>query len=271
MRGGRALLVLLLALLSGCITEEREQELGDQIAAQINAHLPLVRDPALNRYVNRLGNLIARESARPDVPYRFYIVDSPEVNAFALPGGHIYVNRGLIERTESVSQLAGVLAHEIGHVAARHGAEMMERRLRTGALVSTLYDLILGTEPALLDQRALQMGRALWVASHSREAEEEADKLAVEYLVAAGVDPRGIITLLAGLLQEEKETGVPHLGWFATHPMTADRIALTRREIREELPEDPRALASDIPSYTLFLRRLEALPPPPAPRPMPMP
>jgi len=270
-RTARGTVVLLAALLAGCINEERERELGDRIAAQVNAQIPLVRDPALNRYVNDVGGVIARESGRPDVPYHFYIVNSPAVNAFALPGGHVYVNRGLIERTENVSELSAVLAHEIGHIAARHGAKMLERRLRTGSVVSILYNLFLGAEPEILDQRALQMGEAIWTASHSREAEMEADELAVEYLIGAGVDPDGMVTLLNGLLEEEKQTARPTLEWFSTHPMTQDRISLARKEIRKEMPDTTPVLARDIPSYPFFLRRLRRLPPPPMPHPMIMP
>lgn len=269
--GRGVLLAALLPLLAACVSETQEREIGDRIAAQVNAQVPLVRDPAVHRYVNALGTVIARESQRPDLPYRFYVVNSPGVNAFALPGGHIYVNRGLIERTENVAELSAVLAHEIGHVAARHGAQMMERKLRTGSVVSVLYNLILGTEPEILDQRALQLGRAIWNASHSREAELEADELAVEYLVGAGVDPRGMLTLLKGLLREEQALGQTHLQWFATHPMTEERIALARREIADDLPADTRALSLDVPSYPRFLRRVRALPPPLIAHPAPMP
>lgn len=259
------------ALLAGCVSEATEQQVGDQVAAQVNARLPLVRDPALLVYVNRIGRLIARNSDRPEVPYRFYIINSQAVNAFALPGGHIYVNRGLIERTDNVSELSAVLAHEIGHVAARHGARTLERQLRTGSLSSILYRTILGGEPEILDQTALRMGGALWTASHSRKAELEADELAVEYLIDSGVDPRGIVTFLNGLLREEASTARPTPEWFSTHPMTADRIARTRKDIRKELPEAPPRLARDIASYPAFLERLRSLPPSPVPHAIPLP
>lgn len=272
-RAARALAAaaLPLALLAGCVSEDTEQKLGDQVAAQVNATLPLVRDPALTLYVNRLGRLIAGNSDRPQVPYRFYIVDSPGVNAFALPGGHVYVNRGLIERTDNVSELSAVLAHEVGHVAARHGARTLERQLRTGSMSSLLYRVILGGEPEILDQTALRMGPAIWTASHSRRAELEADRLAVGYLIQSGVDPRGIITFLNGLLHEEAGPAPAAAEWFSTHPMTADRIARTRRDIRRELPEAPPRLAKDIASYPAFLERLRALPPPPMQLPFPHP
>lgn len=264
-RGLRVLLLtLLLPLLSGCINEEREQQIGDRIAAEINAQLPLVQDPAVQLYVSQLGSLIARRSDRPDVSYRFYVVDTDAINAFALPGGHIYVNRGLVERTRNVAELSGVLAHEIGHVAARHGARNLQRQLRTGSMVSILYKLILGREPELLDRDALNLGGALWAAANSRADEEEADRLAVSYLVETGVDPRGMITFLNALLAEEQAQPSTQAAvqWFSTHPTTASRITKTRGHIREVVPADSVELARNNASYPAFLARLKALPRP---------
>jgi predicted Zn-dependent protease len=255
--------VALLPLLAACVSEQREQHLGDQIAAQINTQIPLVQDAPLNHYVADLGRMLARRSARPDVPYRFYIVDTEGVNAFALPGGHIYVNRGLIERTRNVSELAGVLAHEIGHVAARHGAETLQRQMRTRSMSGILYKVILDREP-ILDQEALDIGGAVWSAAHSRSDEQEADKLAVGYLIASGVDPNGMLSLFNGFVKEE--AAVPQgvvAQWFSTHPATMQRLKITRDEIRERLPEVKKPLATQVPSYEDFLRRLHQLPPPP--------
>lgn len=263
MRRVRALLALLLPLLAGCIGEEREQALGDQIAMQASQQLALVTDSALNRYVQTLGIELARVSARPELPYRFYIIDSPAVNAFALPGGHIYINRGLLERTENVSELAAVLAHEIAHVAERHGAEMLERRLRTGSVVSVLYRLFLGDEPSLIRESALRISDAAWSAHHSRSDELEADRLAIEYVDRAGLDPTGMTTFLSGLLREEEQDPRFLAPWFATHPMTGERIARAQQFI-QELPAHPgQRRTRDVASYGRFLERLNALPPPP--------
>jgi len=266
-----AVMLLAVAALGGCISEQREQEIGDELALQINERTPLVTDPALNRYVNRLGLLIARHSGRPNLHYHFYIVNSDVVNAFAIPGGHVYINRGLIERTRNVSELSAVMAHEIGHVAARHGARMLERRLRTGSVSSIMYKLILGREPTLLDESSLRLGSALWSASHSREAETEADHLAVGYLIQSGIDPEGIVTFLNRLQREEAMTPTRTLAWFATHPMTRERIAITEEEIHKDMPNPPPHLAFDIASYPDFLRRVKALPPPPLLHPVQLP
>jgi beta-barrel assembly-enhancing protease len=257
---GAAVLAAALAL-GGCVTEQREVALGNQIATQINMQVPLVQDVPLNLYLNDLGGLIARHSGRPGLQYHFYIVDSPSLNAFALPGGHIYVNRGLIERTSNVSELAGILAHEIGHVAARHGAENLQRQMRTRSMASTMYQLILGRKP-LLDQEALDLGGALWAAQHSRADEAEADQLAVQYLVNTGVDPRGMLSLFSALWEEEQQVaGTEAVSWFSTHPGTAARMQATRQQIRA-LPPPPKPLATNNDSYAAFLRRMAQLPPP---------
>ncbi|HET6763000.1 MAG TPA: M48 family metallopeptidase, partial [Longimicrobiaceae bacterium] len=239
----------------------------------VNAQVPMVHDPALNAYVTGLGRSITRNSGRPGVPFRFYIVDTDQVNAFALPGGHVYVNRGLIERTRSQAELAAVIAHEVAHVAARHGVRNLQRQLRTSSLVSVMYRMILGREPEILDQDALNLGGALWSASNSRAEESEADQLAVKYLIRSGVDPHGMVRLLRRLLAEEKDNPAPgaQVAWFASHPTTESRVQNTEREIRADLPNPAPHLMLDVPGFPLFLARIRQLPPPPIPVPLPIP
>ncbi|HEV2131430.1 MAG TPA: M48 family metallopeptidase [Longimicrobiaceae bacterium] len=254
------MLLLLLPLLVACVDEGREQEMGDAIAAEINMQVPLIWDRSLLAYVNRLGQQLVGVSERSDLNYRFYIVDSDAVNAFALPGGHIYLTRGLIERTENASQLSGVLAHEIGHVAARHGAQALERELRTGSVVRMLYSLFLRGEPALLEDGPLHLGTRLWHASNSRAAEREADQLAVRYLVSTGLDPRGIVHLLEGLIEEEQEHSRRMVEWFSSHPITTNRIRVLQRKIARIPDSTHEELVQDLASYPAFLRRLGAYP-----------
>jgi beta-barrel assembly-enhancing protease len=261
------LLGLLLA--SACVSEQREQEMGDMMAVDINAQLPLVQDPILNGYVTSLGSLLAKVSERPGLSYRFYVINSPTVNAFALPGGHIYLTRGLIEQTRSGGELAAALAHEIGHVAERHGVDKMERQLRTGSLVGILYNLILGGEPDLLRRKALQLGGALWSARHSREAEQHADEKAVEYLLRAGIDPGAMVSLLRKLVAVESQDSSQVAAWFSSHPLTRQRIAeaeLEIAEVRQEIDaveDEPVALLPEyLQRYPLFLERLASIPGP---------
>jgi predicted Zn-dependent protease len=237
------------------------------MASTVNKQLALVRNPLLNAYVSSLGRALASVSDRPELDYQFYVINSEAVNAFALPGGHVYVTRGLIERTRSGPELAGILAHEIGHVVKRHGVEKLQRHLRTGSLVNVLYSIILGGEPAMLSQNALRLAGLLWTANHSREDEEEADRLAVEYLVRAGVDPRGMLTLLESLLEvEEADSTTAASAWFSSHPLTSSRIQQTEAVIREEAEQArqaERAPEMRFASYPAFLRLIAALPPAP--------
>lgn len=266
-----ALGLLLLPALAGCVSEAREQELGSQIAANLNARVPLVQDVPLSLYVNDLGQLIARHSARPDLQYRFYIVDNEAVNAFALPGGYIYVDRGLIERTQNVSELAGVLAHEIAHVALRHGAQNLQRQMRTSSMSNLLYRTILGRGP-LLDQQALRLGNQLWTSAHSRQDETAADQEAVKYLIAAGINPQGMVRLFNGLMHEERaDPRQTNLEWFDSHPATANRLRATETAIAQLMPSPAPRLADDNASYPLFLARVQMLPPAPPMIPMTVP
>lgn len=261
---GRCLVLALLPL-AACVGEDTEQQIGDQIAAEIDRRVLLIEDPVLTGYVSRIGSQLARASARPDVHYTFHIVNTGDINAFAIPGGHIYVNRGLIEHTENASELSGILAHEIGHVAARHGAQMLERRLRTGTIVSALYRLLPGGEPGLLKHHALDMGGALWSAAHSRADELEADQLAVRTLISAGVDPAGIVTLLNSLItKEERHQGIA-TAWFSTHPMSGERARRTGAEIQAFRGDVAPDLVRNTEAYTRFRTRLRLLPPAPVP------
>lgn len=262
-------LVPLICLLGvgGCIGESREQEIGDEMASTVNRQIALVQNPLLNRYISSIGNALAAVSDRPELDYHFYLINSRTVNAFALPGGHIYVTRGLIERTRTGQELAGVLAHEIGHVVKRHGVEKLQRQLRTGSLVNVMYGIILGGEPELLKQNALRMAGLLWTADHSRSDEEEADQLAVEYLIRAGIDPEGMVSLLEHLAAEEQADSTSRTqAWFSSHPLTGSRLAETREDVRIELANGRNsAVAGSIEFQThgTFLRLVGALPPPP--------
>ena len=264
--GGLVPILFITLALGGCISESREQQLGDEMATMVNDQIALVRNPLLNAYVSSLGRAIAAVSGRPDLAYHFYIINSAAVNAFALPGGHIYVTRGLIQRTETGGELAGVLAHEIGHVVERHGVARLERHLRTGSLVNVLYSIILGGEPELLRQNALQLAGFLWSARHSREDEQEADRLAVRYLRESGIDPEEMVSLLESLLEEEQaDSSSLASEWFSTHPLTQSRIDQTEAEIAgadAESLRDPSERLS-FSSYPAFLRLVAALPPPP--------
>src|SRR5215212_1591823 len=127
MRAKRFVVVLAVVSTACGVSQQQEIEIGQSNVQQINQQLPIVNDPEANRYINLLGDSIARLTARADLPWTFYIVNSKEINAFAVPGGFIYVNRGLIEHTQQLDQLAGVIGHEIGHVVKRHSVKQMNQ------------------------------------------------------------------------------------------------------------------------------------------------
>jgi beta-barrel assembly-enhancing protease len=248
---------------AGCaISPQQEAEMGAQYAAEINRQLPIVQDAAVHRYLNVLGTQIAQHVQRP-FNYRFYVVNANQINAFAVPGGHIYINRGLIERTRNLSELAGVLAHEIAHVEERHSAEMLERVQRAEMGLTVAY-VLTGRAPGGLERAAVNAAGGLWMASHSREAEREADATAVPLLVRAGIDPRGLSTFFQVLMEEQQRAPSRVEQWFSTHPLTAERMAETQAQI-EQIPAAQRAnLTVTTAQYADFKARVQRLPAPPA-------
>jgi predicted Zn-dependent protease len=259
--------VALAVTLTACgVSTQQEVEMGQQYAQQINAQLPIVQDVELNRYINVLGDSIARLTGRNDLPeWRFYIVDSKEVNAFAVPGGFIYVNRGLIERTQRMDQLAGVLGHEIGHVVRRHSIKQMQQQ--QGANVGvTLACVLTSVCNSQAGQAAIQVGGTALFAKFSRGDENEADEEAVQNVTRAGIHPNGIPEMFQILINERNSNPSGVASWFATHPLEEDRIANTQRQIAAIPPAVLRSLATDSQNFQRFKTRLRSLPPSPTPR-----
>ena len=252
-------------LLAACgVSEDQEVAIGRQNADQINARLPLVRDPVIADYVQQLGLSIARTTSRADLDWRFFVVDSRDVNAFALPGGIVYVNRGLIERAERLDELAGALGHEIGHVVRRHSVEQMKKAQGANVAVGLTCTLTRICDNNVA-QAAIQVGGAALFARYSRQDEAEADSEAVENVIRAGIDPEGIPALFERLMAERRSSPLAIEAFFASHPLEEQRIRETQRVIAGLEPESLRGLVSDMPSYQEFRVRLNALPRPPEP------
>ena len=252
--------------LGGCaISQQQELEMGASYAQQINSQLPIVTDPEINRYINVLGDSIANLADQRELDWHFYVVDSKEVNAFAVPGGYIYVNRGLIERTNNMSQLAGVLGHEIGHVTERHSVEQMQKAqgANIGVTLACVLTSVCNSQAA---GAAINVAGGAVFARFSRQAEEEADEVAVKNVVRAGIHPEGIPEMFEILLQEQRRRPAGVEAWFATHPLEENRIAATRAQIAKIDPAILQSLASDSRNFQAFKQRLASLPPSPAPR-----
>jgi beta-barrel assembly-enhancing protease len=257
----------LAVVLTACgVSTQQEVEMGAQYSQQINAQLPIVGDPELNRYINVLGDSIARLTGRDDITdWHFYIVDSKEVNAFAVPGGYIYVNRGLIERTQRMDQLAGVLGHEIGHVVRRHSIKQMQQQ--QGANIGvTLACILTSVCNSQAGQAAIQVGGTAIFACFSRQDENEADEEGVKNVIRAGISPQGIPEMFQILINERSSNPSGVEGWFATHPLEEDRIAATQQMIAKYDPAIIRSLATDSRNYQTFKARVRSLPPSPTPR-----
>ena len=200
---------------------EREVALGRQLAAEFDRTAKLVDDPITLEFVNRVGqNLVLNSDAK--VPFTIKVVDSNEVNAFALPGGFLYVNRGLIEAADNEAELAGVLAHEIGHVAARHGMEQASK----GDLVNyaSIPLIFLGGWPGMIVQNVAGLAVPLGFLKFSRGAEKEADRLGAQYLWAAGYDPQAMASFFEKLQATEKKKPGTLARIFMSHPMNGERM-----------------------------------------------
>lgn len=200
---------------------DKEVALGRQLAAQVDRQAKFIDDPMITEYVNRVGqNLVLHSDAK--VPFTIKVLDSDDVNAFALPGGFFYVNKGLILAADNEAEIAGVMAHEIGHVAARHGVEQESKaQLANFAMIPLIF--MTGGLAAIAYQAA-QIGVPLAFLKFSRGAENEADMLGAEYMWAAGYDPAYFIAFFEKLEKKEKHKPGTLSKLFGTHPPTPDRI-----------------------------------------------
>ena len=247
------LLALLALLLGACATNpvtgrqelsvvspQQEAAQGKAAAKQVEREIGLVDDPQLQAYVEQIGQRLAAHSPRRDVTYRFFVADMPEPNAFALPGGYIYVSRGLIALANSEDELAGVIGHEIGHVAARHSAQRQTRQAGVGilsALGTIAAGVVGGSGAAQMVSQMGQVAGAGLIASYSRDQERQADQIGQDLEAAAGWDPVGLADLLGSLERESKlETGKQRRASFLdSHPQPGER-AVTARGRATQLP-----------------------------------
>jgi predicted Zn-dependent protease len=248
---------VVLMLLGGCainpvsgdrelalISESQEIEMGRQFAAGAEAQLGLVDDPELQRYVERLGMQLARDSERPALPWAFQVVDDPTPNAFAAPGGYIFVTRGLLALMRNEAEFVTVLGHEIGHVTARHSVAMMSRAqlaqigLGVGSIIS----------PTLAQFGELAAGGLqLLFLSYGREAERQADDLGYRYALAQNFDVREMVNMFAALQSSAELAGQsPIPTWLASHPYPAERIVRIEKQL-QTLPASaqPRRIGED--------------------------
>lgn len=251
-------------------TDEEEMAMGRQAAEQTDKQLVLLDESLLTAYLNHLGQKVAQASRRPGIQYSFKIVNTDTVNAFSLPGGYVYVHRGLLDFVVNESELAGVLAHEVGHIVAYHSMNDVARRYWVDQGMSQLKKAGVLDDQQMVDMLQKYGGPMLLFADRkfSREEESEADMLGIYNAIRAGYEPQGLVSALDRL---SKYTGNPTLveGLLMNHPLPGERVKALRAELEQNPP--PKGLAKDSLAFKAAKLRLKALPaaPPPPPPPAP--
>ena len=253
------------AQLLGAFSEEEEIELGRRAAEEMEQDLQLLDDGDIAAYISDLGQRLAEQSARPGIAYQFKVVDTAEINAFALPGGFIYVHRGLIDAADDESELVGVLGHEIGHVVARHGAKQAQRATYANLGLSVLGSVLGNSARSQLGGLAAEMVTAGTFMKFGRDAEREADRLGVQNVVDAGYDPNGMMTFFEKLDGLRAGRGNAVERFFASHPEPAERVANVQDLV--EAFGHMSDLARSSRRFEDVKLRLASLPPPPGPEP----
>jgi predicted Zn-dependent protease len=256
---GAALTVI--ALAAGCassgvnqgdvnlISLEQEWQLGQQLERDLAGQLSLNRDSAINGYVDRLGRRLVAKTEMANLPWKFHVVNNPEINAFNIPGGHVYVHTGLIASSDNVAELAGVMAHEIAHGVERHGTEQLTRVYGLNILAGAL----LGNDPATYERILAQVLGTGTIARFSRGAEQEADRLGVRTMYDAGYDPQGMVAMFQSLIEQRRRQPSSVDQFFASHPLTEDRIRDTQGMIAQLPPKS--GLVSRDPAFQDVRRR----------------
>jgi predicted Zn-dependent protease len=212
---------------------DREIKLGAEMAKEIDAQVKFFPDERVNEYVNRLAQNLARNSD-VKVPMSVRIIDSDELNAFALPGGRLYVNVGMIMAAESEAELAGVMAHEIAHVAARHATKNATKRQIWN--LASIPLMFVGGPAGMVVHNVVQVAVPMTFLKFSRNAEREADLLGLEYEYAAGYDPAAMVNFFEKLQTKDKKKPNFVVRAFQTHPMNDDRLKRAQKTIAELLP-----------------------------------
>src|SRR5687767_1101037 len=205
------------------MSEAEEIALGRQSDAEIRQQMGVYPDANLQRYVDRIGQRLAQQSFRQNLKWNFTVVDEPAVNAFALPGGYIYVTRGILPFLNDETQLAGVLGHEIGHVTARHSAQQYTKATSAGLGLTLLSIFVPETRPL---QGMAETALGVLFLKHGRDDEVQADRLGVDYTAKTGWNPAGVGGMLRPPARSNRagvsRRGVPN--WLSTHPAPADRV-----------------------------------------------
>lgn len=233
------------------VSLEEEWKLGAQLAADIERQMSINHDTQANAYVNEVGRRLVAQSGSElaKLPWNFHIVNDPAVNAFNIPGGHVYVTTGLIAAADNAAELTGVIAHETVHGLSRHGTEQLSKAYGLNIIAS----LLLGGGSAPQYQQILaQIVGTGALASFSRDAEREADRVGTRLMYDIGYDPRGMATMFQKLIAQRKAAPGSVEKFFSTHPLTENRIRETEQEAAKLPPKS--GLRMDDPTYQAIKR-----------------
>jgi beta-barrel assembly-enhancing protease len=240
---------------------QQDVEIGTTSAAEVERQLPLVRDRAVVAYVDQIGQRLAAQAGGPGFAYQFRVVNASDINAFALPGGFIYINRGIIENANNEGEVAGVIAHEIAHVSLRHGTHQASKAYATQAGLSILGGLIgerVDDSTATIINALGGFGMNALFLKFSRELETQADIRGAQILAASGYTPADMVSFFHSL--EKKDTALK-TSWLSSHPAPPDRIARIEREAQLlRVSTRPTQRVAELGSVQTQLRRLGAAP-----------
>jgi predicted Zn-dependent protease len=218
------------------MTHEEERQLGDKVLQQVLRIWPLVQDPSVKSYVDRVGKKILRTLGPQPFTYEFYVLNTPDINAFAVPGGKVFLNSGLIQMVDTEDELAAVIAHEMGHVVARHVDKQSQKgmKLSLATLGAILAGIALGPQAAgALATTSLAAGQTAML-KYSRENEEEADYLGLKFMEKAGYDPQAMITVLKKIRLVTGPAGSDPPAYLMTHPALEQRMSNLEVEMAHE-------------------------------------
>jgi predicted Zn-dependent protease len=221
------------------ISTEQEIQLGQEFDKQVRAESKILDNQAWQDYFDRIGQSIVAVSDRKDLQYHFTVIESPDINAFAVPGGYVYIYTGLLDIIENEAQFAAVTAHEVSHVVARHSIKRMQQVLG----VALLYQIVIGEASSEAVDAAIGLGLNIALSGYSRDYEREADKYGVYYMEVAGFNPEGAVGLFDQLEKAQGEAGEGSSFFenlFASHPETQERI----KNVEEQLSQFPPAVLS---------------------------
>ncbi|MDA2913795.1 M48 family metallopeptidase [Acidobacteriia bacterium AH_259_A11_L15] len=243
-------------------SDPEEVAIGRNAAVEIEQHLPMLEDRLLEMYLERVGQQVAAASQRPELAYHFRIVNTPEINAFAVPGGYIYVYRGLLDFVETESQLVAVLGHEVGHIAGFHGSDYLSRQVILERIIQEGQQFEVLSDEEVQGMLAELGGPVVLFVERKfgRDEELEADLLGLYSMVRAGWHPQGMVEVLEKLQAFDGDPGLLEQ-LMSTHPLAAERVEMVAEELAE-FP-DTSELAGDSLTFQAAKARLSMLPPPP--------